>query len=119
MHEAVEHDVRVRAGERTEYHRAHAEILQPQELQQWHREAPDEREHCHDDQARDSGTEVRVKEAMNRLLLRQHVVERLDVDEHVGAAEREKAEVLRRCCVHQCGRPEVKGCEWHRVRVKA
>jgi hypothetical protein len=33
---------------------------------------------------------------MDRILTRQHVVQRLDVDEHVGAAERKKAEVLRR-----------------------
>jgi hypothetical protein len=54
-----------------------------------------------------------VKERVYRVALVHEVVEGLDVDEDIGPAERQKADMPRRHCV-QCGtRPEVKGCDRH------
>jgi hypothetical protein len=96
VHQAVEQNVRVRSRKCAERYRAHAEILEPQQSEQRQGELSHEGEQDHEDQPRDRSTDVRVKEPMERVLTRDHVVQRLDVDEHVGAAEREEADVLRR-----------------------
>ena len=113
MHQAVEQHVRVRSRKRAERNGSHAQILEPQDSQQRHSEAPHEREQQDEDQPRDRRADIRMKEPMDRRLIREHVVERLDIDEHVGAAEREKAEVLRRRAVHEGARSEMKGRERH------
>ena len=50
---------------------------------------------------------------MDRVLIREHVVQRLDIDEHVSAAERKKAHVLRRYWVHEGACAEMEGSERH------
>ena len=58
-----------------------------------------------------SAPDKRVKKAVDRILVRQHEIERLDVDEHVGPAERQEADGSGCRRVHECAGTEMEGSE--------
>lgn len=50
---------------------------------------------------------------MKRVLPSKHEIERLDIDQDVGHAEREETEALGCDGMHGCTRTEVKWRDWH------
>ena len=115
MHETVENDVRVAASRSAKHDRSQTELsplervwqLEPGSKPMRHDE---DCERCYHDQGR---AEVGVEEPVEWVLMSNHKVQWLDIDENVRATKGEKAELLGHKCMNCRAGPEVKGGDGH------
>ena len=63
--------------------------------------------------------DIRVEEGMHRVPLIDEVVERLEINEHIGCTEGQEAHMLRCYRMRQRTRAEVEGCDWHRDQMRS
>lgn len=115
MHDAVEDDVRVATECRADHDSSKCQVFPAEYVRnrndgsQLERadEQPNGRRNYH------GRPELRVEEPMQRKPPGNHVVQRLDIDDHVGGAERQKTDLSRCRRVQSCSGAEMEWCDRH------
>jgi len=104
MHQTVEQDVRVRPDARAERDGANAEPR---------RQLADQCKRSNDDSCRNGRSDERVKEAVNRPVTPNEVIERLDVDRDLRAGEEQEREAATGRGLEGETEAAVKRCDGH------
>ena len=115
VHDAVQNDMRAGSCRRTDCHGQETQALPLERIRKpdLARKPPASKEERNGGQRHQRGAHIGMEEAMQTLLVSEHVVKRLNIDQNVCYTEGEKADMPRRKDVDYCARAEVKWSDWH------
>lgn len=115
VHDAIQYDMRAGSCRRTDCHGQETQALPLERIRQPElaRTPAASKEERNGGQRHQRGAHIGMEEPMQTILVSEHVVQRLNIDQNVCRTEGEKADMPRCKDVDYCARAEVKRSDWH------